>query len=387
MLESAKILIVDGDSDALERTKAILEAGDYQPLGTVTGQAGILMARLQRPSLVLLEVDLPDIEGYAVCRALRGTPGLADVPILIYSTRQGVEDKVAGFEAGANDYVVKPTAAAELIARVKAALRSEEQALAYIIALWGSKGGVGTTTLATNLAIALQSASGKRVTLLDGSVLAGTVGVMLNMEPRHTLADLLTRLNDLDSELLSSVMAKHSSGVKVLLSPPWSTNGDGLQPEQLEYILAWLQQANDYVVVDTSPSLDQSTSRALQLAHQVLVVLTPHMSSLRNAKLFLREIEAWDEMSQKVALLLNRYPAKGCLPLKHIEQALGETVLAQIPDDEALVTYSINRGIPLVVSHSRSAIAKRMCRLAQGLVEKTEKRPRASILSTLLGGG
>jgi len=386
MLAPAKILIVDGDSDALDRTKAILEAANYQPVATVTGQAGILMARLQRPSLVLLEVDLPDIDGYEVCRALRGTPGLADVPILIYSTRQKVEDKVAGFEAGADDFVVKPIAAAELIARVKAALRTEDQPLACITVLWGSKGGVGTTTLAINLAIALQSASENRVTVLDASVLAGTVGVMLNMEPRHTFADLLPRLDDLDSELLSSVMATHSSGVRVLLSPAWSANGDGLQPQQLECILSWLQQSSDYVIVDTSPSLDHSTSRVLQLAHQVLLVMTPHMSSLCNAKLFLREIASWGGMVQKVGLLLNRYPVKGCLPLKEIQQALGKSAVAQIPDDEPLVTYSINRGVPFVLSHPRSAIAKRVRQLAQGLVKETEKRPRASVLSTLLGG-
>jgi pilus assembly protein CpaE len=386
MPESAKILIIDGDSEALERTKAILEAGGYQPLATVTGQAGVLMARLQRPSLILLEVDLPDIDGYQICRALRGTAGLVDVPILMYSARQDVSDKVAGFNAGANDYVIKPAAAAELIARIKAAMRSEDQPLACIVALWGSKGGVGTTTIATNLAIALQSVTAKRVTLFDASLLAGTLGVMLNMEPRHTLADLLTRVDDLDYELLSSVVAEHSSGVRVLLSPQWSTNGHGPQPEQLAQILAWLQQANDYVVVDTSPSLDQATSRVLQLSHQVLVVLTPQMSSLRNARLFLREVETWDQMSQKVMLLLNRYPVKGGLPLKSIQQALGKEFVAQVPDDERLVTYSINRGIPLMLSHPRSPVAKHVQRLAQHVIAGMEKRPRASVLSTILGG-
>jgi pilus assembly protein CpaE len=386
MAESAKILVVDGDTEALERTEAILQAGGYQPLATVTGQAAVLMARLQRPRLILLEVNLPDFGGYDICRALRGTAGLADVPILIYTTRQEIEDKVAGFEAGANDYIAKPAAAAELIARVRAALRTEDQGLASFIALFGSKGGVGTTTMASNLAIALKAATRKRVTLLDASVLAGTLGVMLNVEPTHTLADLLPHLDEMDSELLSSVVAEHSSGVKVLLSPPWSTNGNGVQPAQFEHILAWLQQSNDYVVVDTSPSLDHATFRVLQLSHHVLMVVTPHMSSLCNTRLLMYELDTWDEMSQKVMLILNRCTAKGGLPLKDIEAALGKKVYAQIPNDEALVTYSVNRGIPLMLSHPRSAVARSVAQLAHGLVEKVEKRPRASVLSAVLGG-
>ena len=380
-----RILIIDHEIDAVQQTQRALEAEGYQVLTTVTGQAGIVVAEIQRPSLILVEIDLPDIDGYQVCRALRGTPSLAEVPIIMYSARGEVSDKVAGFKAGANDYIVKPAAAAELIARIEAALRSDEQPLAHIVTVWGSKGGVGTTTLASNLALALQSITSGRVTLVDASVLGGTLSVMLNLAPRHTIADLVPRLDDLDSELLASVLARHSSGVKVLLSPAWAMNGDGVQPKHLERILAWLQQASDYVVVDTSPSLDMSTLTVLQLAHQAVVVLTPDMASLCNAKVFLSEVQGWDQAPEELVFVVNRYPVKGGLKLSDIQASLRRTIDAQVPSDESLVTYSINRGIPLVISHRHSPVAKGLFGLAEKLVKDSKKDQRASILSTVLG--
>lgn len=379
-----KILIIDHDLEAIAQIQRTLEAEGYEVLTTVTGQAGIALAQLQRPNLVLLDVDLPDINGYEVCRTLRATPATSKLPIVFYSARADVTDKVAGLKAGANDYIVKPAATAELVARIKAALRSEEQALAYIVALWGAKGGVGTTTIASNLALALRLRTGKRVTLVDASVLGGTLGVALNLAPQHTLVDLLPRLDDLDSELLDSVLLKHSSGVRVLLSVPWSKNGTHVQPQQFERILAWLQETNDYLVIDTAPSLDPTTLALLKLADQVVVVLSPEMASLRNARLFLEMAEAWRQTPDKFVLALSRYPIKGGLTLPDVERALQKRVEAHIPNDENLVTYSVNRGIPLVVSHARSAVGQSFYRLAETITATAGKKRRVSIRSTVL---
>lgn len=369
----ATILIIDQDLDAVHHLRQTLEAEGYEVVTTVTGQAGIALAEINRPSLILLEVDLPDIDGYEVCRTLRSIPAMAKVPIIIYSARAEVADKVAGFKAGANDYIVKPAAAAELIVRVNAALRSEEPSQAYTVALWGTKGGVGTSTIALNLAVALRLKTGQKVTLMDAAMWGGTLPVMLNLAPKHTIADLLPRLYDLDSELLASVLATHSSGVRLLASEPWSKDGSTVQPTQLERILEWLEGANDYVVVDAACSLDQNTLTLLQRT-DVVVVLTPEMTSLRNARLVLGLSATWAQKPESPLLVLNRYPVKGGIKLKDIEHALGAKIDVQIPNDEPLVTYSINRGIPLVMSHPRSAVAQGFLRLAELVRLRAEKR-------------
>ena len=379
-----KIQIIDSDVDASDQLERILVAEGYEVLRTVTGQAGIALAELNRPSLVLLDTDLPDINGCEVLRALRADPATARIPILIHSAQDDVASKVAAFKAGADDYIVKPVAPAELVARIRATLRSEEKPLAHIVAVWGTKGGVGTTTLASNLAVGLRSKTGKMVTLMDAAVLGGMVEVLLNLPPAHTIADLLPRLYDLDAELLHSVLAKHSSGVLALLSAPASTDKNGVQPAHMERILAWLQPSTDYIVVDTSPSLDESTLAVLQLADQVVVVVTPEMTSLRNAKMFLNVAEALRGDSHEFTLVLNRYPIQGGLALRDIEGALRSKVAVQIPSDEALATYAVNRGIPLVTSHPRSAISKGMLRLADAVISAEKQGNRVPIVTAVL---
>lgn len=380
------ILVIDHDIDVAESIQRVLSAEGLEVLTAITGQAGVVLAELNRPRLVLLDIDLPDVDGYEVCRTLRAVPSTAKTPILIYSNRTEVADKVAGFKAGADDYIIKPVAPAELVARVKAALRTEEKTLAHIVTLWGAKGGVGTSALAVNLAVALRSKSARRVTVVDSSTLGGTLAVMLNLAPTHTVGDLLPRLNQLDAELLGSVLTAHSSDIRVLASYPWAQDVSQVKPEQWQRIVGWLQEACDFLVLDTAPSMDATTVAILQMS-EVVLVLTPEMTALRNAHLFLQTAASWMRDSKPI-VVLNRYPTKGGLQLRDVEAALQTSVDVAIPNDEPLMTYSINRGIPVVISHPKSAIAQGVVHLADSLLSKvSKKRPTPAIASALLGRG
>jgi pilus assembly protein CpaE len=383
---SPTILVIDHDVDVAENIQRTLSAEGYEVLTAITGQAGVVLAELNRPRLILLDIDLPDVDGYEVCRTIRAVPSTAMIPILICSTRTEVADKVAGFKAGANDFIVKPVASAELVARVKAALRTEEKSIGHIVTLWGAKGGVGTSTLAANLAIAMRTKSARRVTLVDASTCGGTLAVMLNLAPQHTVGDLLPRLDQLDAELLASVLSSHSSDIRVLASQPWAQDSSSVQPDQWERIIGWLQEACEFLVIDTAPSLDATTLAVLQLSEPILV-LTPEMTALRNAHLFLQTVSTWNR-DFKPIVVLNRYPCKGGLQLRDIEAALQTNVSAQICNDEPLVTYSINRGIPLIMSHPKSSVAQGIIRLSDIVMNRlAKKRPAPAIASAVLGHG
>ena len=380
------ILVIDHDVDVADNMQRMLSAEGLEVLTAITGQAGVVLAELNRPKLVLLDTDLPDVDGYEVCRTLRAVPSTAKIPILMYSSRTEVADKVAGFRAGADDFIIKPVAPAELLARVKAALRTEEKTLAHIVTFWGAKGGVGTTSLAVNFAVALRAKSARRVTIVDSSTLGGTLAVMLNLAPQHTVGDLLPRLDQLDAELLTSVLSTHSSDIRVLASQPWAQDVSQVRPEQWQRIVGWMQEACDFLVIDTAPSLDASTAAILQLS-EVVLILTPEMTSLRNAHLFLQTVASWAR-DAKPLVVLNRYPTKGGLQLHDIEAALQTSVEVAIPNDEPLMTYSVNRGIPVVISHPKSAVAQGVVQLADRLLSRvSKKRPAPAMASALLGRG
>lgn len=380
------ILVIDHDVDVAENIQRVLSAEGFEVLTAITGQAGVVLAELNRPRLVLLDIDLPDVDGYEVCRTLRAVPSTAKLPILIHSNRSEVADKVAGFKAGADDFIIKPVAPAELVARVKAALRTEEKTLAHIVTLWGAKGGVGTTALAVNLAVALRSKSARRVTLVDSSTLGGTLAVMLNLAPQHTVGDLLPRLDQLDAELLGSVLSTHSSDIRVLASYPWAQDVSQVKPEQWQRIIGWLQEACDFLVLDTAPAMDATTLAMLQMS-EVILVLTPEMTALRNAHLFLQTAASWMRDTKPI-VVLNRYPTKGGLQIRDVEVALQTSIDVAIANDEPLMTYSVNRGIPVVISHPKSAIAQGVAHLADSLLGKvSKKKPTPAIASALLGHG
>jgi pilus assembly protein CpaE len=269
--------------------------------------------------------------------------------------------------------VVKPAAPAELLARIRSMARLEETARGHVVAVWGSKGGVGSSVLASNLAVALRSLDGGEVTLVDASVLGGSIGVCLNIISPHSIADLMPRFESLDTDLLDSVLANHSSGIRVLLSAPWGQDGASpLEPLQVERILGRLRQSSAYVVVDTSPSLDPTTVGVLRQADQTVVVLTPEMTALRNVRVALRVFKSWGQDPRRLIMVLNSCAAKGGILLRDVESALEAKMDVLVPSDEPMVMYSINRGIPLVSSHPKSAVGQGMLRLAQVVASRTQ---------------
>jgi len=193
-----KILIIDDDIDTLKLVGLMLERQGYEIVVASNGQMGLTRAATERPSLILLDVMMPDLDGYEVTRQLRSDPGLAHIPIIMFTAKTMVDDKVAGFEAGVDDYLTKPAHPAELTAHVKAVLARTQQNpveqvdRAKVIGFIGARGGVGTTTLALNVSVALQHA-GQDVILAEMNPGRGSLALNLNLRDAFGLSTLLTR--------------------------------------------------------------------------------------------------------------------------------------------------------------------------------------------------
>ncbi|PIV28600.1 MAG: response regulator receiver protein, partial [Anaerolineae bacterium CG03_land_8_20_14_0_80_58_20] len=198
-----KILIVDDDVDTLRLVGLMLQRQGYQITAATNGQQGLDKAVEEQPDLILLDVMMPDMDGYEVTRQLRQNPVTSDTPILMFTAKTQLDDKVAGFEVGADDYLTKPTHPSELQAHVKALLsrsgqREKKSAApdkagrAHVIGVLAARGGLGVSAIAMNLAVGLFNRSQSDVALVEMVPGKGTLGLDLGMNNQKALGQLLS---------------------------------------------------------------------------------------------------------------------------------------------------------------------------------------------------
>ncbi len=361
-----RILIVDRDPSAVAVVRSILRAQGWEVMHCKTGADALDKARLEGPDAILTELELSDMDGADLCRALRQRVETASTPIIVLSASPGVAERVASLRAGASDYLVKPPDAQELIARLKAVLDLRKEKAGFVTAVLGAKGGVGTSTVAVNLAVALRRETRASVAVVDAAVTTGCIDVMLNLQASGA-SQRLPEFSELEWSDFEAILTPHVSGVQALLLQQQAA--DGISPDDLRRVLVALRKVRDYVIVDTWAVLDENTLTVLDLADRVLLVLTPEITALRGAKVFLERASALGLARERVVPILNRYPQRGGLQRRDIENAMGVAAQLTIPDDVKLVTYSVNRGVPLVESHERSSVARQMGALARGLAK------------------
>ena len=283
--------------------------------------------------------------------------------------------------AGARAFVIKPVQPEELIAALRHVLAA--RATAYeaepgsapagrIIAFCAPKGGTGRSTLAINTAVSIRKLSGGAVVLVDADFLAPALDVALNLDASRTIADLLPRLATLDTDLVTSMLAAHASGIRVLLAPPPADLSQSISLPQVQQMLAWLKRMFPWVVVDLGLPLNDTAYAFLDGADRIVMSVLPEMVGLRNARLMLDQLEAHGYPGEKVWMALNRSSMRNGVPVHDIEGRLRVRIRFQIPDDQPLATHSINRGVPIAISHEGSAVAKAIRGLARELVAEAE---------------
>ncbi len=362
-----RILVVDRDPSTVAALRSILRGQDWEVINALSAGEALEKARLEGPDAVLTELALDDMSGADLCRALHQRGETAGLPVIVLSASSGVAERVASLRAGASDYLVKPPDAQELIARLKAALDLRAEKVGFVVAVLGSKGGVGASVVAANLAVALRYETHARVALLDAALDAGTADIMLNLQAMPGVGNLLPRLEELEQADFEAILTSHVSGLEALLLGDHSFRD--MRPEEMRKILLTLRRMRDLVVVDTHSWLGGNAEVVLELADRVAVVLTPDIPALRGAKDLVERARHLGLSRERTLVVLNRYPQRGGLPRRDIENTLGMTVQVAVPDDGRLVTYNTNRGVPAVESHRRSGVARQVRALARDLAK------------------
>ena len=248
-----------------------------------------------------------------------------------------------------------------------------------VFALLSPKGGAGRSVIAANLAILLHQETDKEVLLIEAHQSVGDLDTMLNLVPTSTLADLGPDTRDVDEDLLRSILIQHASGIQVLLTP--SKNDDHRLPDPSGFgrILQLAKETFDYVVIDTGPLADPYTGVVLQHADRVLLVITPEVPSLHRAAVFLEAALENGFPPDRIQLVVNRSTARGGIGQQDIQDRLQISDPFLIPEDISLVTYSVNQGIPVALSHPKSAVTTSLFHMAQKLVNGTTQLAKTSL--------
>ena len=385
------VVIVDDISDTRENfSKLLMFERDIEVVGMAgSGPEAIEVCRKLRPDVVLMDINMPEMDGIKAAEILSTEmPGIGIIMMSVQSEQDYLRRAML---AGAREFLVKPCSGDDLIRSIRHVYRleSSKRALAAaapppgttmlngklvetgeshngkVITIVGPKGGVGRTSVAANLAVALKLSTQKKVALMDASLYFGDVGVFLNLLSNKTICDLVEHMEDLDADLLNDIMVTHSSGVKVLLAPPQPEMAELVTADHVRRILLQMAASFDYVVVDTWPSFAEAVLTTMDLADDILLVMTLEMTAIRDVRLYLDVVDKLNYPPEKVKLILNRSGSVGGIKVEAVEETLRHKVSVGLANDGPAMLMAVNQGVPLVISAREHAFSRDIYRLTR----------------------
>ncbi len=381
-MDANRILIVDDDVDALRLVGIMLEHEGFQIIAAASGQQAIEKALEEKPDLIILDVMMPGIDGYQVAMQLRKHPDTQAIPILMFTAKTAVNDKVAGFQAGADDYLTKPIHRAELITRVQALIQRKKRAAVVeavpgrgrIVGFLPTKGGLGTSSLTLNVALELQKAyPDKQVALVEWRDGNGTLALQLGMTVPGGIQTLAAQpLASLTKDALTDKMIRHTSGLHLLLSTATPAGlGPRLTREFSRTVMRYLLSDYDYVLLDLPAALDEATAEALRMASDIVLTLDANRIGILMAQAMLEQLDRQNIGAYKTKIvLINRVPAAASLNRMDIENTLQHTMICSIPPVPDLAYESMQSGRPMVIVQPHSLVTQQVRLVVQAIAGK-----------------
>lgn len=389
---STAILLLERDASAGALIQSTLAGVGYAVVATEDADDAV--RRAAEHNLVIIDVTDVGTSAAEVCREIRGTPSLAAIPVLCICQSDDVEERIRFLEVGADDVITKPFDARELEARVEAlilrfqrsrdltpviAAAGQAERNRRIVAVFSPKGGVGTTTIAVNIAVAHAATRPQRVLIVDLALQFGQVATHLNVIPRQTLADLARdEQSQREPELLRTYVTKHESGLHVLAAPGSPELAELVLPEHVERILDSALQVYDAIVVDAGSVLDERSLAVLERAETVILPVYPEIAALKAVHSLLDYVNESGVISTKATFVLNNIFARQILKMRDVESGLGAKVTAEIPYDPYLYLKAVNEGVPIVLGAARSPAAVSLVKLAAAAFGTSASGPHSA---------
>jgi pilus assembly protein CpaE len=392
MGDKIRVMIVDDVSETRENVRKLLQfESDVDVVGVArTGKEAIQLSQDLQPDVVLMDINMPDMDGISATEAIRAK--LPAVQVVILSVQGDQNYMRRAMLAGARDFLTKPPMGDELISAIRraGAMAQTERAkniqtqiapvvgnigtmLNYggpkgkIVTIYSPKGGTGCTTIAVNLALTLHNED-TRVALVDGNLQFGDVAVFMNEQGKNTIVDLAPRAEELDPEIVEEVMLKHAaSGLHILAAPSRPEYAERVSSSQFTKVLEYLRQMYAYVIVDTASLLTDATLAAIDTSDLVVLVTTQDIPSIKNCRLFLDLSQTLGIERDRILFIMNRFDKRINITPDRVTENLKQEVVSVIPLDEQTATKAVNRGVPFVLESKNQPAARGVFSLAESV--------------------
>jgi len=386
MARNPEIVTVDPDLGSRAETKRAVQLAHFSVVGEAGyGVESMTVAKETPPDAFLVSMEEP------VALALQTIESLADAcpnaPTIVYSSLSDAQSVRRAMVAGARDYLVKPLKPEELSRAVYGVLEQEERkrlradgqgpevvARGTVITVFGAKGGIGKTTISTNLATTLAKITGANVCLLDMDTRFGDVAIMMDVAVEASIADVARKIDEIDRDKIRDYLVKHHSGVSILPAPLHPTEWRNMTPQHIEKIVELLAQTHDYVVIDTPGTFNELIAATLELANLILLITSMDIASIKDTALALEMLRAAGISEDKVKLTINHSTAANSLREEDVSRVLEYDVFWRIPHD-LNVSSSTQLGQPIVIAKPYARVSRSIIDLTHTLTgTRTEKR-------------
>ena len=382
-MEKIKLVIVDDSIETRNNVKLLLSFEKrIEIIGEAeNGEEAVFITNEARPDIVLMDINMPIMDGIRATEEI--TLSVPESTVIIMSVQGEQEYIKKAMSAGARDFLNKPFTGDELTRTIlktydiesrrrehSAITRSYEEIKSTVITVFSTKGGVGKTTIASNLAVGIARSTKKRVALVDLDLQFGDIAIMLNVSVKNTISDLIKEINQLDKDLMDDYLVTHFSGVRVLPAPIKPEYAEYITSSHLERIVNLLKEHYHYVIIDTSASFHETVLAALDMSDRILFVSTLDLPTIKNVKSGLDIMDSLHYPKDKIKIILNKASEQFGIKYKDFENTLKHPIWAFIPEDSQTVITSANKGFPFVMTRTETRVAKAIMGMCSELVKE-----------------